>query len=116
MTVPTDPAGVNYVRRVLDSYCHTPGTCGHVRPADRRLARDLFARAVPLQSLLDAFLLASARRFRSATDGPPPPTVRSLAYFLPVLEELSSAPLSDDYRRYLATTLARLSTPLDIFR
>lgn len=116
MTVPTDPAGVNYVRRVLDAYRHTPGTCGHVRPADRRLARDLFARGVPLQAVLDALLLASARRFRSARDGSTPPTVRSLAYFLPVLEEVSSAPLGDDYRRYLAGTLARLSAPLDSLR
>ena len=107
MTLPPDPAGVEYVRRVLDAYRHTPGTTGHLRPADRRLARQLLAGDVSIQTVGDALLLASVRRFLKATPASPPPTVRSFAYFLPVIEELALQPLPDGYRRHLAGHLAR---------
>ena len=37
-----------YVRRVLDAYRATPGTCGVVRKPDRALALRLFVSGVPL--------------------------------------------------------------------
>lgn len=107
-----DPAADAFVRRVLDAYRCTPATTGHIRPADRRLARELHARGVTVQTVDDALLLASVRRFVRPLPSGPPPTVRSLAYFLPVVEELLAATIDDGYRRYLAGVLERtLSRP-----
>lgn len=112
MSSSEDPATDVFVRRVLDAYRGTPGTTGRIRPADRRLARDLHARGVSVQTVHDAFLLASVRRFARPLASGSPATARSLAYFLPVVEEMLATPIDDSYRRYLAgvfqRTLARL--------
>ena len=107
MSSSEDPAADVFVRRVLDAYRHIPGTTGHIRPADRRLARELHARGVSVQTVDDAFLLASVRRFARPLPSGPPATVRSLAYFLPLVEELLPTPIDDGYRRYLAGVLER---------
>jgi hypothetical protein len=107
VTTSADPAGVDYVRRVLDAYKATPGTTGQVRTADRRLARDLYTRGVPLQVVLDALLTATARRYARAQPGRLPPTVRSLAYFAPLVDELLAEPIDDSYRGYMVRKLSR---------
>lgn len=112
MTAPEDPATADYVRRVLDAYRHTPGTTGQVRPADRRLARDLNARGISLRTVQDALLVASARRFCNAAPASRPSTARSLAYFLAVVDELQAQPIADGYRCYLADRLHRLLVAL----
>ena len=107
MSAPESPESSRYVRTVLDAYRSAPGTTGHLRPADRHLARDLYARGVALQTVLDALLLASARRFVNATPALKPPTVRSFAYFSHVIEELLRTPLDASYKHHLARTLVR---------
>jgi hypothetical protein len=92
---------------VLDAYRRTPGTTGRLRPADRRLARDLYERGVAVQTVFDALLLASVRRFAHASPDLPPPTVRSFAYFRDVIEELLRTPLDAGYSCYLARRLER---------
>lgn len=116
MTTPADPAGLAYARRVLEAYRSTPGTTGHVRPADRRLAADLFLRGVPLQTVLDALLLATARRYGRATPASLPPTVRSLAYFASIVDEIVAEPLPDGYRRHLAYKIDRVLPALGVIR
>ena len=100
------------MRGVLDAYRHTPGTTGHVRAADRRLALDLNTRGVSLGTVQDALLVASARRFCKATGVSLPPPARSLPYFLPVVDELLAEPLGDGHRRYLAGQLQRVLASL----
>jgi len=94
-----------YVRRVLDAYCKTPGTTGVVRRADWLLAGTLYDRGVPLESVENAFLLAAARRLIRPVALP---TVRSLHYFLPVIEEVQSLEVSPEYFRYLRSKIQRL--------
>lgn len=77
-----------YVVAVLTAYVALPDTACRPRPADRALAHQLFAEDVPLPLVLDALLLAHARRHLHP--GPPPQPVRSLHYFLPVIRELAS--------------------------
>ena len=38
----------DYVRKVLEAYRNTPGTCGNLRRPDRMLAVQLYQRGVPL--------------------------------------------------------------------
>jgi hypothetical protein len=102
----TAPPG--YLRKVLDSYRQTPGTTGSVRRADRQLAAQLYQRGVPLQVIENALLLAAARRLLRPPQAAPLPVVRSLAYFLPVIEEVLMLNVGDDYFQYLRRKLRLL--------
>lgn len=95
----------HYVQKVLQAYQHTPGTTGQVRPPDLQLAVQLQQRGIPLRTIENALLLAAARRIFRPADTPPLTTVRSLAYFVPVIEELLTTQISDDYLQYLRRKL-----------
>ncbi|MCC6367575.1 MAG: hypothetical protein IT165_28980 [Bryobacterales bacterium] len=99
-----------YVRRLLEAYRSTPGTCGAVRHADRLLAAQLHERGVPLETVENALLLAAARRLLRPEDSPPLGTVRSLAYFAPVIEEVLQMRAGPEYFRYLRSKLHRFTT------
>jgi hypothetical protein len=90
-----------YVRRLLDAYRATPGTCGAVRRPDRLLAIQLHERGVPLEAVENAFVLAAARRLVRPADAPPLGIIRSLAYFSPVIEEVLQLQAGPEYFQYL---------------
>jgi hypothetical protein len=98
-----------YVRRVLDAYRKTPGTTGTVRRPDRVLASQLHQRGVPLVAVENALVLAAARRGIRPADVAPLGTIRSLAYFLPVIEEVLNLHVNPDYFRYLRHKIERAS-------
>jgi hypothetical protein len=97
-----------YVGRVLRAYCATPGTASSVRRQDRLLAVQLHQRCVPLLVVENALVLAAARRLFRSPDSPPLGTIRSLAYFLPVIDEVLHLDVSPDYFRYLRHKIERL--------
>ena len=97
-----------YVRRVLDAYRSTPGTCGAVRKPDRAFALQLFVRGVPLAVVDNAMLLAAARRLARPADAPPLGVIRSLAYFSPVIDEVLGLRVDDAYFRHLRDRLSRI--------
>ena len=90
-----------YVQRVLAAYCSTPGTTGTVRRPDRLLAIELHQRGVAFTAIENALILAAARRLTRPPGSRPLATIRSLAYFLPLIEELLSLPVDPNYFRYL---------------
>jgi hypothetical protein len=96
-----------YVRKVLEAYRQTPGTTSRVYPPDRRLAAQLHERGVPLETVKNALVLAAARRLFRPTDAPPLATVRSLAYFVSVIEEVMELEVSPEYFRYVRDKLQR---------
>ncbi len=96
-----------YIRQVLDAYRKTPGTTGRVHRPDRALAAQLHQRGVPVLVIENAFVLAAARRLIRPVGSPALGTVRSLAYFLPVIEEVLSLPAHPDYFRYLRHKIER---------
>jgi hypothetical protein len=98
-----------YTRRVLEAYRKTPGTTGTVRRPDRAVAVQLYRRGVSVSAIENAFVLAAARRLVRPTDAPPLGTIRSLAYFLPVIEEVLGLRVSPDYFRYLRQKLERVA-------
>jgi len=98
-----------YVRRVLEAYRKTPGTMGAVRRPDRMLAAQLFQRGISLTVVENALTLAATRRLIRRTDAPPLGTVRSLAYFLPVIEEVLELRVNPEYFQHLRQKLQRLS-------
>ena len=99
-----------YIRLVLEAYRQTPGTTGTIRRADRMLAAQLHQRGVSVGVVENALLLAAARRLMRPADAPPLATIRSLAYFLPVIEEVLGLRVSPDYFRYLRQKLQRLTS------
>ena len=96
-----------YVRQVLEAYRKTPGTMGTIRRADRMVAARLYQRGLAVKVIENALVLAATRRMARPADGPPLSLVRSLAYFLPVIEEVLELPVSPDYFEYLRHKLAR---------
>jgi hypothetical protein len=93
---------------VLEVYRQTPGTTGCVRRPDRLVAIQLHQRGVPLTVVQNALVLAAARRTIRPDTAPPLATVRSLAYFLPVIEEVLQLKVSPDYFQYLRRRLQHL--------
>ena len=101
----------DYVRRVLEAYRTTAGTCGTVRHADRLLAAQLHERGVPAEAVENALILAATRRLIRPAGAPPLATVRSLAYFVPVLDEVLQIEAGPEYFRYLRGKLQRVTAP-----
>ena len=98
-----------YVRKLLDAYRATPGTTGTVRRPDRLLAVQLFQRGVPLMAVENALVLATARRLARPADAPPLGTIRSLAYFSPVIEEVLHLPVGPEYFQHIRRQIAHLA-------
>ncbi len=97
-----------YIRQVLEAYRKTPGTTGTVRRPDRMLAAQFYQRGVAVSVIENAFVLAATRRLMRPADAPPLGAIRSLAYFLPVIEEVLSLRVSPEYFQYLRHKLERL--------
>jgi len=97
----------DYVCRLLDAYCAIPGTCGVARRADRVLAAQLHERAVPIEAVENAFVLAAARRLIRPVGSAPLGAIRSLAYFVPVIEEVQQLQVSQEYFQHLRRKLQR---------
>jgi hypothetical protein len=98
-----------YSRRVLEAYRKTPGTMGTIRRPDRVLAAQLYQRGVSVSVIENAFVLAATRRLIRAADAPPLGMIRSLAYFLPVIEEVLGLRISPEYFQYLRHKLERIA-------
>ena len=98
-----------YIRQVLEAYRKTPGTMGTVRRPDRVLAAQLFQHGVSVSVIENALVLAATRRLMPPTDALPLGTIRSLAYFLPVIEEVRELRVSQDYFQYLRHKLQRIT-------
>ncbi len=95
-----------YVETVLALYLKLPDTPHRHSCYDRRLATQLHQQNVPLAVVEAAFLLATARRVLRDPAFPPLSPIRSLHYFLPVIQELLDQPLPPNYLLYLRRKLA----------
>ena len=106
------PSREEYIQKVLDAYRQTPGTTGMIRRPDRLLAAQLYGRGVPLCTVENAFVLATSRRQIRPPGAPPLNTIRSLAYFQPVIEEALELRVNPEYFQYLRHKIQRsLQTP-----
>jgi hypothetical protein len=103
------PDRCEYVNAVIAMYRSTPGTLGHVRTSDRRLARQLFDDGVHLDVVRAALILAASRRQLRPPDAPSLEPIRSLFYFRPVINEILRRPIDPLYLDYLERRLAELA-------
>ena len=95
----------NYINQALALYRCVPGTLGRVRREDRLLAADLHDRGINLSTLEAALVLAAARRCLRSPDALPLAPIRSMHYFLPVIEEIRANPPATDYIAYLKSKI-----------
>ena len=98
-----------YILQTLQAYRLTPQTTLPSSRSSRQLAASLFDQGVPLQTVQSAMLLVAVRRLFRPPQAAPLPPIRTLHYFLPVIEEIMLNPLPHDYVLYLRTKLHRLS-------
>ena len=96
-----------YMQSVLGAYRQTPGTAGTIRRPDRLLAAQLYARGVPLCAVENALVLAASRRLIRPAEALPLNTIRSLAYFSPVIEEVLELRINPEYFQYLRYKIQR---------
>jgi len=96
-----------YVDAVLSEYTALPETPVKSNAADRKTAWRLLDREVPLPVVQTALALGSLRRLGRPSDSPRLQPIRSLAYFLPVIDELLQSPVPHDYATYLRAKLKR---------
>jgi len=94
-----------YIKQAVKLYRNTPGTLGRVRREDWRLAAELHRRGVSLPTIENALVLAAARRCFRAPDASPLAHIRSMHYFVPVIEEVLANPLDHAYVEYLKSKL-----------
>jgi hypothetical protein len=94
----TETEFVEQVRTCLLQYsifCSSFGT------ADQKVAADLFRNGISFDQLERAFLLGLSRKYVYSLNSTTPSPIYSLAYFLPVLDEVSQMPVPDQYWDYL---------------
>ncbi len=99
-----------YAEAVMKLYLHLPETPLKPSSNDRQTAANLHARGINLAAVESALLLASVRRLSRSPDMPPLSPIRSLAYFLPVIEEILFNPVPDHYLGYLREKVESLGS------
>lgn len=96
-----------YVETLLQLYLGLPETPNRAHRWDRRLALQLYQRQIPRAVVEAALLLASARRLSRPTQAQPLGPIRSLYYFLPIIEEILQQPPSPSYLQYCRSKLQK---------
>ena len=90
-----------YRQTLLDLYLRLPDTPRRLSRHDLRLVQQLWERQIPLTTVETAFLLASSRRAARRPNAMPLAHIRSLHYFIPVIEELLAQAVPESYLAYL---------------
>lgn len=94
-----------FVSAVLSLYLGLPDVAARrASRRDRELAITLFHCGTTLEQIEAAMLVA---HFRRVACDPPLQPVRSLHYFIPVIDEILSEPLDPDWLNYLRHKSAR---------
>jgi hypothetical protein len=95
-----------YRQTLTALYLRLPDTPRRLSRFDLRLLGQLWQRQIPLTLIETAFLLASVRRYTRRPNAIPLGPIRSLHYFLPVIEELLANPVPESYLSYLRSKVA----------
>ena len=96
-----------YLRAVRELFLQLPHTHKRFSRSDRHLASQLFQRHTSIDTIRAALLLATARRLCRDPGSPVLPPVRSLYYFLPLIDEILLHPLPNGYLQYLEYKIAQ---------
>jgi hypothetical protein len=95
-----------YVVEVLHLYLSMAETPTRHSRLDRQLAENFYEQQIKLEAVEAALILASARRLLRSSEAPKLGPIRSLHYFVPVIEEVRQSAISADYIAYLRRKMA----------
>jgi len=98
-----------YVDTVIALYIQLPDTPLKPSYNDRLTASGFFAQKIPVNTIEAALMLASLRRRARQHDQPPLAPVRSLAYFVPAVQEVAASTLPEEYIQYLRLKIRNFS-------
>jgi hypothetical protein len=96
----------DYVDAVLDTYVSLPDTPKRTRGDDRYLAITWYRQGIALFQAKAGMLMATARRTFREPDRWPLEPIRSLRYFVPLIEEIQHSGVDESYLRYLQQKLS----------
>ena len=99
----------SYLAAVTTLYLELPETPMRASLADQALVRRLYKEGISLETVESALLLGSLRRLIRPQDAPPLSPIRSLAYFLPIIDELTANPSPGNYLDYLRLKLQQVA-------
>ena len=94
-----------YVNAVVTNYVRLPGTPLRASRRDRQLAAALHDRGIPLRVVWAAFVIAAVRWAIRGPQQRKLEKIRTLAYFLPAVDEVLDAVPEHGYVEYLAARL-----------
>ena len=95
----------DYVDAVLDTYVSLPDTPNRTRRDDRYLAITWYRQGIMVFQAIAAMMLATERRTFREPDALPLEPIRSLRYFVPIVEEIQHSGIDESYLRYLQQRL-----------
>lgn len=98
----------DYVERVLKLYLGLALTPARASRLDRQLAENFYDETIELEQIEAAMVLVSVRRLLRAAGAPDLGPIRSLHYFVPVIEEVQNLAISPDYIAYLRGRLDKV--------
>lgn len=98
----------DYVERVLELYLGLALTPARVSRLDRQLAENFYDERIELEQIEAALILVSVRRLFRTPGAPDLGPIRSLHYFVPVIEEVQGLAISPDYLAYLHRRLGKV--------
>jgi hypothetical protein len=94
-----------YVNAVVRNYVRLPGTPLRASRRDRMLAAALYDRRVPLRVVWAALVIAATRWALRSPQQRKLQAIRTLYYFVPVIDEVLDTSPDPDYVQYLAGRL-----------
>lgn len=97
----------SYVDRVRQLFGQAACVLGSFSPSDERLAASWQAHGIEFETVRRAWLLGCTRKSLSLIDRPSAAPIRSLRYFVPVLEEVLAESFPPDYWSHLQFNLRR---------
>ncbi len=103
-----------YTRSVIRMYLSLPETPQRAARSDWILANQLFDRRIEVETVRHALLLATVRRLGRPPEMPRLALIRSLHYFLPVVDELREQPLPAGYPEDLERKIEFLTHTNDV--
>lgn len=109
-TMPQPATENEFIERVRDCLVQCSIFSSSFGAADRKLAAGLFGDGVSFEQLERAFLLGLTRKYCSSLDSTSTSSIYSLAYFVPILDELPEITVSDQYWDYLRLRLKALDS------
>ena len=113
-TTTADSQAANaYVDAIKNSFVAIGCTTGKFSARDAQIAQDLQTTGVSLETVQNALLIGTVRKYVSWLNGGSPEPIGSLAYFAAIISEIQDRPLSPDYQEYLKRKVGHLKKAWD---